>query len=117
MCQQGGIFVLQLFDNYAATYSLLFIGLVECMVLSWVYGKTEHPHTDCLVCSEPKIFYTKIVHSSPTCKGSEELRPFIAGLVAKACVCGRCLVTLSLTINEMSCDFVHHSYETLKWLS
>ena len=44
VCQQGGIFVLQLFDNYAATYSLLFIGLVECVVLSWVYGKTEHPH-------------------------------------------------------------------------
>ncbi|KAK7462089.1 hypothetical protein BaRGS_00038499, partial [Batillaria attramentaria] len=37
-CSQGGMYVLQLFDNYAATYSLLFIGLVECVVLSWVYG-------------------------------------------------------------------------------
>ncbi|KAL8566526.1 hypothetical protein ACOMHN_009740 [Nucella lapillus] len=37
-CAQGGMYVLQLFDNYAATYSLLFIGLVECVVLSWVYG-------------------------------------------------------------------------------
>ena len=33
--------MLQLFDNYAATYSLLFIGLVECVVLSWVYGKAS----------------------------------------------------------------------------
>lgn len=37
-CTKGGMYVLQLFDNYAATYSLLFIGLVECLVLSWVYG-------------------------------------------------------------------------------
>lgn len=40
-CAQGGMYVLQLFDNYAATYSLLFIGLVECLVLAWVYG-TDH---------------------------------------------------------------------------
>lgn len=40
---QGGMFVLQLFDNYAATYSLLFIGLVECVVLAWVYGKLQIP--------------------------------------------------------------------------
>ncbi|XP_076457390.1 sodium- and chloride-dependent glycine transporter 1-like [Babylonia areolata] len=37
-CTKGGMYVLQLFDNYAATYSLLFIGLVECVVLAWVYG-------------------------------------------------------------------------------
>jgi hypothetical protein len=36
---QGGMFILQLFDNYAATYSLLFIGLVECIGIAWVYGK------------------------------------------------------------------------------
>lgn len=41
---QGGMYVLQLFDNYAATYSLLFIGLVECMTLSWVYGEEFHLH-------------------------------------------------------------------------
>ena len=37
-CTQGGMFILQLFDNYAATYSLLFIGLVECIGIAWVYG-------------------------------------------------------------------------------
>lgn len=36
---QGGMYVVQLFDNYAATYSLLAIGLTECLALSWVYGK------------------------------------------------------------------------------
>ncbi|KAJ8316146.1 hypothetical protein KUTeg_006160 [Tegillarca granosa] len=37
-CTQGGMYILQLFDNYAATYSLLFIGFVECIALAWVYG-------------------------------------------------------------------------------
>ena len=33
------MYILQLFDNYAATYSLLLIGLVECIGIAWVYGK------------------------------------------------------------------------------
>lgn len=33
------MFILQLFDNYAATYSLLVIGLVESLALAWVYGE------------------------------------------------------------------------------
>jgi len=37
-CTQGGMYVVTLFDNYAATYSLLLIGLVECSALAWVYG-------------------------------------------------------------------------------
>ncbi|XP_055865520.1 sodium- and chloride-dependent glycine transporter 2-like isoform X1 [Biomphalaria glabrata] len=37
-CTQGGMYVVQLFDNYAATYSLLFIGLIECLALSYAYG-------------------------------------------------------------------------------
>ncbi|CAL1540559.1 unnamed protein product [Lymnaea stagnalis] len=40
-CTQGGMYVVQLFDNYAATYSLLAIGLVECVALSWVYGASK----------------------------------------------------------------------------
>lgn len=35
---RGGIYLLQLIDNYAATYSVLVIGFFECSVLSWVYG-------------------------------------------------------------------------------
>lgn len=30
--------MLQLMDNYAATYSTLIIGLCECVAISWVYG-------------------------------------------------------------------------------
>ncbi|RUS80131.1 hypothetical protein EGW08_012130 [Elysia chlorotica] len=37
-CTQGGMYVVQLFDNYAATYSLLATGLTECVALAWVYG-------------------------------------------------------------------------------
>jgi solute carrier family 6 amino acid transporter-like protein 5/7/9/14 len=37
-CTQGGMYIVTLFDNYAATYSLLAIGLVECVALAWVYG-------------------------------------------------------------------------------
>ncbi|GFR60753.1 transporter [Elysia marginata] len=32
------MYVVQLFDNYAATYSLLATGLTECFALAWVYG-------------------------------------------------------------------------------
>jgi len=35
------MFILQLFDNYAATYSLLVIGLVESLALAWVYGELK----------------------------------------------------------------------------
>lgn len=35
---QGGIYMIQIIDNFAATYSLLIIGLFECLVLSYVYG-------------------------------------------------------------------------------
>ncbi|XP_041373553.1 sodium-dependent proline transporter-like [Gigantopelta aegis] len=37
-CTRGGMYLLQLFDNYAASYSLLFIGIVELLAISWVYG-------------------------------------------------------------------------------
>ena len=33
------MYILQLIDNYAATYSLLIIGLFECLTISYVYGK------------------------------------------------------------------------------
>ncbi|KAL4231025.1 hypothetical protein ACF0H5_011397 [Mactra antiquata] len=35
---QGGMYALQLFDNYVATFSLLVIGVMESIALSWVYG-------------------------------------------------------------------------------
>ena len=33
------MYVLQLIDNYAATYSLLIIGLCECVAIAYIYGK------------------------------------------------------------------------------
>jgi hypothetical protein len=35
------MYMLQLMDNYAATYSVLIIGLTECVVISWIYGKSK----------------------------------------------------------------------------
>lgn len=38
MCTDGGIYVLQLMDNYCASFSALIIGLIEVIVIAWVYG-------------------------------------------------------------------------------
>ncbi|XP_013386200.1 sodium-dependent proline transporter-like isoform X3 [Lingula anatina] len=38
MCTQGGIYLMQLMDHYAASWSVLIIGICECVALSWVYG-------------------------------------------------------------------------------
>ncbi|KAG1699841.1 Sodium- and chloride-dependent glycine transporter 2 [Nymphon striatum] len=38
LCSQGGMYVLQLMDNYCATFSALLIGLCELIVIGWVYG-------------------------------------------------------------------------------
>uniref|UniRef100_T1JI01 Transporter n=1 Tax=Strigamia maritima TaxID=126957 RepID=T1JI01_STRMM len=38
LCSEGGMYMLQLMDKFCATYSTLFIGLGEVVVLSWVYG-------------------------------------------------------------------------------
>ena len=39
---QGGMYMLQLIDNYAATYSLLIIGLFECITIAYIYGTHNH---------------------------------------------------------------------------
>lgn len=39
---QGGMYMLQLIDNYAATYSLLLIAIAECVTLTYVYGKSHY---------------------------------------------------------------------------
>ena len=38
MCTNGGMYVLQLIDTYAATFSALIIGMAEVCVISWHYG-------------------------------------------------------------------------------
>ena len=36
---QGGAYMLQLMDTYCGGWSILLIGLVECIAVAWVYGK------------------------------------------------------------------------------
>jgi len=36
---QGGNYLLQLMDTYCTGWGLLLIALVECVAVSWVYGK------------------------------------------------------------------------------
>ncbi|XP_042907514.1 sodium- and chloride-dependent glycine transporter 1 isoform X3 [Parasteatoda tepidariorum] len=38
ICTKGGMYVLQLMDNYCASFSALIIGFVEVIVIGWVYG-------------------------------------------------------------------------------
>ncbi|KAL3862151.1 hypothetical protein ACJMK2_008139 [Sinanodonta woodiana] len=35
---QGGVYVLQILDWYCASVSVMFLSLVECLVMAWVYG-------------------------------------------------------------------------------
>ena len=37
---QGGNYLLQLMDTYCTGWGLLIIALVECVAVSWVYGKS-----------------------------------------------------------------------------
>ncbi|KAL5020081.1 hypothetical protein ScPMuIL_002973 [Solemya velum] len=57
-CTEGGMYVLQLFDNYAATYSLLVIGLVECLALAWVYGADNFlTDIECMLGKKPHCIW------------------------------------------------------------
>ena len=38
MVTNGGMYILQLMDNHAGTFSALLTGLIEVLVVSWVYG-------------------------------------------------------------------------------
>lgn len=37
-CAQGGVYVVELLDRYAASYSMLFAVLCETIAVSWIYG-------------------------------------------------------------------------------
>ncbi|XP_013788103.2 sodium- and chloride-dependent glycine transporter 2-like, partial [Limulus polyphemus] len=38
ICTEGGMYVLQLLDNYCASFSALIIGVIEVLVIGWLYG-------------------------------------------------------------------------------
>ncbi|XP_067651321.1 sodium- and chloride-dependent glycine transporter 2-like isoform X1 [Haliotis asinina] len=35
---RGGIYVFMLIDRYVATFSLLVVGILECVIIGWIYG-------------------------------------------------------------------------------
>ena len=39
MITNGGMYVFQIFDYYAASRTLLFVGLFECIAIAYSYGK------------------------------------------------------------------------------
>ncbi|KAL8589243.1 hypothetical protein ACOMHN_017044 [Nucella lapillus] len=38
ICTQGGMYVLQLMDTYAASWSVFLMAITECTIISWIYG-------------------------------------------------------------------------------
>ncbi|XP_076352499.1 sodium- and chloride-dependent glycine transporter 1-like [Tachypleus tridentatus] len=38
ICTEGGMYVLQLLDNYCASFSALLIAIIELVVIGWIYG-------------------------------------------------------------------------------
>jgi solute carrier family 6 dopamine transporter-like protein 3 len=43
-CSQGGVYVVELLDRYAASYSILFAVLCESIAISWFYGLERFTH-------------------------------------------------------------------------
>ncbi|CAH1797534.1 unnamed protein product [Owenia fusiformis] len=50
---EGGMFMLQLMDNYSGTYSVLILGFTETVVLVYVYGYENFSHDIELMLSKP----------------------------------------------------------------
>ena len=56
---QGGLYVAFLMDNYAAKWSTLVIGFIECIVLAWVYGhKRFGANIKSMISSTPSFLWT-----------------------------------------------------------
>ena len=39
---KGGMYIFQIFDYYAASRTLLFVGLAECIAISYFYGVNRY---------------------------------------------------------------------------
>ncbi|XP_070554260.1 sodium- and chloride-dependent glycine transporter 1-like [Ptychodera flava] len=58
MVTRGGMYVLQLMDWYAAGFSLCFVGLMECIVISYVYGIDKYcDDLEAMVGFRPNIYW------------------------------------------------------------
>jgi len=60
------MFALQLVDNYAATYSTLIIGFVECIAISWVYGWNKFSEDIKLMLGKRPNLWWRIMWSAVT---------------------------------------------------
>ncbi|KAL7641509.1 UNVERIFIED_CONTAM: hypothetical protein RMT77_007380 [Armadillidium vulgare] len=63
MCTRHGMYILQLLDNYAGTYSALMIGCIELIVISYVYGHTTFMDDIKAMLGDypvPKIYWTVV---------------------------------------------------------
>ncbi|XP_012946005.1 sodium- and chloride-dependent glycine transporter 1 [Aplysia californica] len=38
ICAEGGMYVLQLMDTYAASYGVFIMAILECIIIAWIYG-------------------------------------------------------------------------------
>ncbi|XP_025088378.1 sodium- and chloride-dependent glycine transporter 1-like isoform X2 [Pomacea canaliculata] len=38
ICTEGGMYILQLMDTYAASWSVFLMAIIECVILAWIYG-------------------------------------------------------------------------------
>ncbi|CAM1329462.1 SLC6A7 (predicted) [Pycnogonum litorale] len=58
MCTRGGVYIFNLIDWYAGAWSLLFIGVIECVAVIWVYGYDKFTgNIEEMIGFRPNIFW------------------------------------------------------------
>lgn len=58
MTTRGGFFVLNLIDTYIAGYPLLIVGLLEVVVVGWIYGSAQFcEDIECMIGKRSKLFW------------------------------------------------------------
>ncbi|CAL1535451.1 unnamed protein product [Lymnaea stagnalis] len=38
VCAEGGMYILQLMDTYAASFAVFMMAILECIIIAWIYG-------------------------------------------------------------------------------
>ncbi|KAK3592462.1 hypothetical protein CHS0354_001581 [Potamilus streckersoni] len=72
---QGGVYVLQIFDWYCASVSVMFLSLIECLVMAWVYGAKRLSNDIKMMIGKPifplwRIFWMFITPLTMVCGAS-----------------------------------------------
>ncbi|XP_055895528.1 sodium- and chloride-dependent glycine transporter 1-like isoform X2 [Biomphalaria glabrata] len=58
---QGGIYILQIIDWYSASFSLMLLSFMECIVISWIYGINRFLKDIELMLGKKPFIYWKIM--------------------------------------------------------